>query len=231
MAAGSHPCIAAKRALELKGIAYDETELPLGAHFMIQRVRFGVKTIPTMRADGGEKVIGSTGIMRWADRQVPDPPLFPDPDVERAEAWGNDVLQPLARRLAFWALRHRLDAMPSYLVDSKLPVPKGLIPAVGRVVAPIEWRLHSISDEAMRADLEALPGHLAHVAELVERGVIGGDTPNAADFQIGSSLGLLRTIEDVRPLVDAGPAGDVARRAIGHYPGHIPAGVLPVAVS
>ena len=56
--------------------------------------------------------------------------------------------------------------------------------------------------------------------------MLGGEQPNAADLQIGSTIRLLLTIADVRPLVEGHPAAGLTR----YFPpstGEIPAGVLP----
>ena len=57
-------------------------------------------------------------------------------------------------------------------------------------------------------------------------GLIGGDKPNAADLQIGSTIRLLLTSGDVRPLIENRPAAKLTK----WFPpmvGEVPAGVLP----
>src|SRR3954447_11024904 len=78
---GSHPCAAVERALELKGLGFRRIELPPPLHAPLQRVRFGARTVPAMRLDGGEKVSGSREILRRLDELAPEPPLWP-PDGE-----------------------------------------------------------------------------------------------------------------------------------------------------
>ena len=58
-------------------------------------------------------------------------------------------------------------------------------------------------------------------------GTLGGDVPNAAGFQIATSLGLALTLEDLRPLIAPRPAGALARRLVPDYPGHTPAIIPP----
>jgi hypothetical protein len=70
--------------------------------------------------------------------------------------------------------------------------------------------------------MEALPGMVEHVDDLIERGVIGGPERNAADFQIATSLSLLLTMEDIRPLIEGRPAGRLARDVVRRQPGHMP---------
>jgi glutathione S-transferase len=208
----SHPCAAVESALRMKGVDHELTELPPGLHAAHQRLRFGKRTVPAMKA-GGEKVSGSRAIMRWLEERHPEPALWPaDPEaraaVERAEQWGDEVLQSVARRVIFFALRRRPDAMPSFLAKSKLPVPAWAARLSGPLTTFIEFRLNAISEEAVRADLAALDGHLATIDGWVEEGVLGGETPNAADLQIGASL------------------GELVRRWFADYPGSIPAGTL-----
>ena len=123
---GSHPCAAVERAFALKGIPYRRVELPPPAHAAVQRVRFGARTVPALRLEDGRKVVGSRAIMRVADELAPEPALLPaDPAaraaVEAAEAWGDDVWQPVARRLLWPAFRRSPRAMASFQEGSSLP--------------------------------------------------------------------------------------------------------------
>ena len=221
----SHPCAAVEEALKLKGLEYQVTELPPGIHAAHQRLRFGRRTVPSLKADG-QKISGSRAIMRWLEEQRPEPSLWPGDQVERAEAWGDEVLQPLVRRVIWWSLRKRPDAMPSFLAKSKLPVPAWAARLSGPLTSLVEWRLNDVSPEAVRADVANLPSLLQRVSDWIDEGVLGGETPNAADLQIGSSLALLRAVGDLAPLIDGSPAGTLARRWFADYPGSIPPGTL-----
>ena len=53
---------------------------------------------------------------------------------------------------------------------------------------------------------------LDRVDALIEQGTIGGDEPNAADFQIGATTRLLMNFDDVRPAIEGRPAADHATR-------------------
>ena len=64
---------------------------------------------------------------------------------------------------------------------------------------------NNATDENVARDLDALPGLIDRVDELIEQGVIGGDERNAADFQIASSVSLLLTMDDIRPMIRAVP--------------------------
>jgi glutathione S-transferase len=78
----------------------------------------------------------------------------------------------------------------------------------------------------VRADLDALPGQLKQVDGWIADGLLGGERPNAADLQIGSTVRLLNSIADVRPLLD----GYAAMGLMRYFPplvGEVPAGTLP----
>ncbi|MBW3652715.1 MAG: glutathione S-transferase N-terminal domain-containing protein, partial [Actinobacteria bacterium] len=51
----SHPCETVKKALELKAIPYKPVELLMPAHAPLQKLRFGKRTVPALKLDGGEK--------------------------------------------------------------------------------------------------------------------------------------------------------------------------------
>ena len=106
-------------------------------------------------------------------------------------------------------------------------------PALFRLSAPLlaraEVAVNNARDPIVRADLLHLDGHLRRIEDWIEEGVLGGETPNAADLQIAASLRLLLTFGDLRPGLDARPAGALARRWFPDYPGDTPAGALPAA--
>ena len=100
--------------------------------------------------------------MRWT-RCVPSPPLFPhDPErrraVEEAEAWGDEVLQPVPRRIVWNALKHDRSELATYLEGAKTGIPVGHRGAHGPAVAALARRVNSATDENVRRDLDALPG-------------------------------------------------------------------------
>jgi glutathione S-transferase len=227
----SHPCWAVKRALELKGIEYKRVELPVTMHVPLQRLRFSQGTVPGLTVDG-EKVIGSRKIMHRLDELWPEPLLYPSERaararVEDADRWGDEILQSLARRMTWWTLRANPRASISYGEDSELPLPDfaavGLTPLVSR----IEWRINDVSDKAVEADLRGLPGHLDRIDGWIADGTLAVDSPNAAALQIGSSLALLNTMVDVRPLLADRPGFELAQRHFADFPGKVPAGTLP----
>jgi glutathione S-transferase len=229
---GSHPCACVARALELKGVPYRLVELPPPLHAPIQRVVFGRRTVPGLRLPGGERISGSRAILQRLEELRPTPPLYPAEPAARARAdeaerWGDDVLQPLVRRVLWWALTHSPSALPSYTDGSALPLPERALMAFAPVLTRAERSLNRVSDEAVRDDLRALPGHLDRIDAWIADGVLGASQPGAADLQIASSLRLLATVGDVGAWIDERPCGELARRLFPDWPGHVPVGSLP----
>ena len=73
-------------------------------------------------------MLGSRAIVRALEERAPEPPLLPADEKERksvelAEGWGDEVLQPLVRRVIWCALRRSPDSVASYSEGSKLPIP------------------------------------------------------------------------------------------------------------
>jgi glutathione S-transferase len=205
--------------------------LPLSQQ-MIGPLRYGGDTVPGLRIDG-ERLAGSRTIMRRLDTLVPDPSLLPPLSdavararVLEAERWGDEVLQAVPRRLLDAAFLRLPACMESYAGDAKLPLPRALLRPALPITAKLMARRNHAEDEKAKADLTALPAQLDHIDAWIADGVLGGEQPNAADLQIGSSIRLLMTLGDVRPLIEGRPA----LRLTGWFEpqaGEVPAGTLP----
>jgi glutathione S-transferase len=225
---GSHPCATVQKALELKDIPYKNVELLAASQPLVMKLAFGQRTVPGIRFEDGEKVQGSTAILRALERRVPEPPLYGSPQVEEAERWGDEVLQPIPRRLLWFAFTKSRRAMHGFQQGQRLPkLPMPAVLAAAPLILAIEKRMNDVSEEGVRADLAALPGHLDRVDAWIAAGVLNGEQPNAADLQIATSLRLLHTLEDVRPLLAGRPALELAHRWYDRLPGVVPAGALP----
>jgi glutathione S-transferase len=228
---GSHPCAAIEAALALKSIDYARVDLLPLVPVLAGPLLYGGTTVPGMRI-GRERIVGSRPIMRRLDALAPDPPLLPaagDADRTRvleAERWGDEVLQAVPRRLIYAAFLRVPGAMESYAGDAKLPLPRAML----RPALPLTARLAAIKsgvrDDSATTDLAALPGQLELVDGWIAERLLGGERPNAADLQIGSTIRLLLSIADVRPLLE----GRSCERLAGYFPpmtGEVPAGALP----
>jgi glutathione S-transferase len=230
---GSHPCATAQRALDMKAVPYEVVELLPPLHAALQRLRFGTRTVPGLVLESGEKLTGSRAILRRLEELAPEPPLFPaDPgaraEVERAEEWGDDLWQPMARRLVWTTLAMAPRAMVSYQDGSRLPrLPPPAVRALAPIVVGVERRLNGAEDSAVRADLRALPRHLDRIDGWLADGVLGGETVNAADLQIATTSRLMLTIGDVRTFFAGRPAEAHAMALFPEWPGSAPAGVFP----
>jgi glutathione S-transferase len=224
---GSHPSMAARLMLERKGIPYKRVDLvPVVSKGVVRAAGFPDKTVPALKVEG-RKVQGSREIARALDEIRPDPPLFPSDaadraKVEEAEAWGDEVLQPIARRLSWWALKRNRAPLATYSEGAKLGVPVSIAVKTAAPVVALSARFNGSTDEAVQADLAALPGALDKIDAWIADGTLGGDPPNAADLQIGTSLRLLMSFEDVRPAIESRPAGEMALRAVPDFPGRTP---------
>lgn len=214
--------------LDFKGIEYRRVDLLPVAHKVIVRaLGFDGSTVPALKFNG-EKILGSIPIARALDRLVPEPPLLPpegDPDrkqVLEAEAFGEARLQPAVRQILWNTVRRVPRSIATFLEGSNLPLP----PAVAaRTSGPIIWgeyRINRADDGNVRTALGALPGWLDRMDGWVADGIIGGETPNAADFQILTSIQLLMRLADLRPAIEDRPVGRAATRLIPFYPGDVP---------
>ncbi len=229
---GSHPCATVERALELKGIPYKIVEFPPPMHMAAMKVLFGERTVPGLKVNG-EKITGSRAILRRLDELRPEPALLPaDPAerarVEDAEAWGDDVLQGLVRRVLWPTFKAHPEAMATFSDGSKLPpIPVPVLKLIAPVATRIEMKVNAASPATYPVDLRSLPEMLDRIDAWIADGTMGGEHPNAADLQIATSLRLLMAFADLRPLIEARPAGQLALRLFPDFPGDVPAGAIP----
>jgi glutathione S-transferase len=231
---GSHPCATIEKVLELKGIPYKKVEWMPPTHVVAQRLLFGGRTVPSIRFDDGEKVVGSRAITARIEERVAEPALLPDDGAQRdavldAERWGDEIFQPLARRILWVTLKDHRKSGPSYTEGGRLAMlPNFMLSSSMPMIARLEMRLNKASVQARAADLAALPGHLDRIDGWIADGTMGNKpVPNRADLQIGSSLSLLMTMADLRAVIAPRPAGQLADELFA-ISGSIPAGALSV---
>jgi glutathione S-transferase len=224
---GSHPSYAAELMLQRKGIPYRRVDLPQWLHRgMLRALRFRGCTVPALVLDG--RRVQTTGrIARALDAARPDPPLLPaDPEgrrrVEEIEAWADGDFQQVARRLIWWALRRHGEAVDSYLEGANLLFPRPLVKPAAPLIIRILAHDHGAGDDAIRTDLAALPGMLDRVDALIAEGVLGGGEPTVADYQVATTLALLRSQDDLRPAIESRPGGALLRRLADGYHGRMP---------
>jgi glutathione S-transferase len=197
----------------------------------MQLVMTGKRTVPSLRIDG-ESISGSRAIMPQLDALASERALYPaEPEeramVEMADLWGDETFQPIARELIWAGAVHRADALVSYGANSRLPVPGGLLRLSAPLIARAERRLNRTDDAVARRRLAELPAHLDRIdAWLVDGTLKGSAQPNAADLQILSTVRLLSTFADVRPLLEDRPCDRGAREGFPELAGDLPAGSI-----
>jgi glutathione S-transferase len=224
---GSHPVKAALLMLDRKGIEWRRRDLAnVVDRPLLRAMGFPGPTVPAVKIDG-RKVQTTRALARTLDELVPDPPLFPaDPDrrqaVEAAEQWGDEVLQPVPRRLSWAALLRDGSGLRSFIEGPIMGIPPALAVATAAPLVKGSARINKATDDAVRADLLALPVLLDQVDDLIANGVIGGEEPNAADFQIFTSVRLLTLFDDLRLQFEGRPAWEHALRVVPDYPGNVP---------
>jgi glutathione S-transferase len=225
----SPPSHSVRLMLEAKGLDYEPIWLLPGLHPALLRTRgFGGGTVPSIKIDG-RKIQQSRAISRALEELKPEPPLFPaEPqrrlEVEEAERWGDEVLQDVPRRIVRWLSVHRPETRVMIAKEMGIPFPRFAAwinaPTARRMAKKVD------SDQEIGNAVSAVPKALDVVDELIARGVIGGDQPNAADFQIATSVRALLTVRDLDRATKGRPAADHAMRLVPEFGNDFPAGLL-----
>jgi glutathione S-transferase len=217
-----------------KRIPHRVVSLMPGLHPPLVRFAgFEGHTVPAL-ALNGHMVQGTRRISRFLDGIEPEPPLFPvDParrrEVEEAERWGEQVLQPVPRRL----FRHILVASEAARVwfaaeIVRVPAPAAMATLFMPVIRTLAAKSRA-DGERVREDLARLPELLDHADALIATGTIGGGAPSAADFQILASVRILLEFEDLGHLLEGRSCVPAARRLYPRWAGPIPRTLPPAA--
>jgi len=224
----SHPCMTARAALDLKGLEYEVVTLDMGKHGDQVEELYGEgrRTVPGMMV-GEDAVHGSTAILERLEQLVPENPLYPDgiaDQVREAELWADGHLQDLGRRLPWGALHFRPESMGTFGGAGPLD-PAGTDFAMKFIRGT--WKYHNITAEKLAEDLGTVPGIVDEIEAFAGRGLIDGDSPTAADLQIGSTVRVLLTVGDLHAAFEGSAAERIARRNFPDYDGLVPAGAFP----
>lgn len=239
---GSHACRTAMLMLEHKGIEYRRVDLRTGPHPFSVRMRgFPGHRTPirsvngrTHRSLAGMDRMGTVPALRFGDRRIqtnreiarflervqPQPPLFPaDREhrraVEEAEEWGDEELQMAARRIALAGALHGLDTFRDRGNSGRLGPLLAKNESVRIFATRTAARLIFRATEADERELlAALPAMLDRVDAWIGAGVLDGEALNAADLMIAPSLALLAYRHDLRPEIEARPAGALVDRVL-----------------
>lgn len=223
---GSHPSMTGRLMLEHKRLKYRRIDLLPGIHKpLLRTLGFTKTTVPALRIQG-RKIQTTTVISRALEQLRPEPPLFPDEQahrtaVEDAERWGEAILQPLPRRLSWWALAADRNALRSFGEGAHLGIPLELAIGLAAPIIAIERRLNHAYDHTVRGDMNALPAMLDQIDQRIATGTLGGEHANAADYQIATSVRLLMCFDDLREAIAHRPAGQHAQQIVPNFPGRI----------
>jgi glutathione S-transferase len=226
----SNPTHSVRLMAEYTGIEHRMVWILPGLHpALIHLYGFRGNTVPAMKLDG-RRYQHSRAISRALDEASDGPRLFPaDPAlrsaVEEAERWGEQVLQGVSRRVYRWIAAQHNSFRAHLAGEVGVPLP-AVVARANAPVARVMAGRAGASDQAVRETLIELPGYLDHVLSLISSQIIGGEQPNAADFQIVTSVRTLLCHEDLAAAIGEHPAARWARELMPEYPGTVPA-LLP----
>jgi glutathione S-transferase len=217
--------MAVAAALELKGLEYERIDFPHDQRLQQMEAIYGEgnSRVPGAIIDG-EPVHGSRAIMARVEELAPEPPLYPSEEVREADRWGDEQFQDLGRSLTWGAMYFRPESMGTFAGAGQLD-PAGTDFAIKFVRAT--WRYHGITAVRLHDDLAGLPAKIEHIERLAADGVIGAEQPNAADFQIGSTVRVLLPVADLRPLFAGSAAERIALALFPDSQGEVPEGAYP----
>ncbi len=213
---GSHAARTGQLMLEQKGIPFRRVVLVPGFHRAYVRLRgFHGDRVPAVRFADGRRAQGTRPLARALDEIRPEPRLVPDdPRVEEAERWGEQVLQPWARRMVVEAGTRDPEALAGRGGSGRLGPLLTNRAAVRRRMARLVKLVYRMTPERLREDQTRVGEMLDHVDALIADGVLNGEQLNCADFQIATSLALVEYRLDVRDELRRRPAIALLERVL-----------------
>jgi glutathione S-transferase len=177
-----------------------------GTHRMLVRLRgFPGDRVPALVLDG-RRAQGTRAISRALDELRLDPRLMPDdPAIEEAERWGEQELQPWARRTVAVAGARDSDALHERGAAGRLGPLLSRRARSRRMMLLAILPLYRVTPGILRADRATAGDMLDRVDRLIADGVLNGSELNAADFQIVTSLALVDYVVELRPAIRSRP--------------------------
>jgi glutathione S-transferase len=194
---------------------------------VLKAFRFPDVTVPAAKIDG-ERVQGTRASSSAASRSRRCFLAMRSEDgvVEEAERFGDEELQQRVREIFLWSARKDRSGLVGYLEGAKIRMPHRVAARIaGPFIALDAWS-RGATDENVRRAIAAFPSMVQRIDDWIQEGVLGDEPPNVADLQIAPSLWLAMSLDDLRPAIEARPAGRLATQIVKHFPGRTPA-VLP----
>ena len=223
----SNPSKAASAMLAHKRLSHRRIDLLAGFHpYLVRAAGFEGRTVPALELDDGRHVQGSLEISRALDELIPERPLFPDEPVarsavERAERWGHDELQPVPRRIFRWAAMED-PAVRRWIAAQVEGVPApAIVATLSRPISTLRCAEAGGTEETIRDSVRRLSELLDLADALVAEGTLAGPEPNAADFQVLSSVRMLLDFKAL-PSAENRPSARAARELFPQFEGEMP---------
>ena len=214
---GSAPTFSAELMLMHKGIQYRRVNLLPGVHRRrLRRKGFPGITVPALVLNG-DRVQTNRQIARALDRLIPDPPLFPTSaggrsEVEEAECYADEVLQPAVRRIVIWSLGHDPDSVRPHPSNGRLAIPRSA--RLRRRLMPRVSAAWKIDVAIVRVDLERLPHMLDRLDSYVAEGILDNPRLTAADFETAPLIAALMGVADLGAEIGSRPVAELASRVM-----------------
>jgi glutathione S-transferase len=129
------------------------------------------------------------------------------------------------RRIVRWLSVHRPETKVMIAKDVGIPFPRFAAwintPAARHLANKVD------ADDRVQEAIAQVPEVLAHADGLIADGVIGRNEPNAADFQIATSVRALLSVKDLDSATQGRPASQLALKLIPEFGTDLPPGLLP----
>jgi glutathione S-transferase len=214
---GSAPTFSTELMLMHKGIQYRRVDLIPALHRRRLRSKgFPGITVPALVLNG-EHVQTNREVARALDRLVPDPPLFPRSaggrtEVEDAERYADEVLQPAVRRIIIWSVGHDPDSVRFHPSNGRMRIPRSAW--LRERLMPRVYRAWQIDEAIVRVDFERLPHILDRLDAYVADGILDNPRLTAADFETAPLIAALLGVADLSAEVGSRPVAGLASRVM-----------------
>jgi glutathione S-transferase len=214
---GSAPSFSAELMLMHKGIQYRRADMVPALHRRRLRSKgFSGITVPALVLNG-ERVQTNRAIARALDELVPEPPLFPGSpggreEVEEAERYADEILQPAVRRIVIWSAGHDPDSVRFHPSNGRMRIPRS--GWLRRRLMPRVYKLWDIDEAIVSVDFQRLPHMLDRLDAFVGEGILDNCRLTAADFETAPLIAALMGVADLAAEIGSRPVAQLASRVM-----------------